>query len=315
MTEEKEIQSALVQYGMPDAEYELIRHNENMTVKVNDQYLLRIHRHAEGFNTVPIYDGLNRDAIRRTELAFLCHIKEHGMRVQSPLPNKAGELITVLEDGTCATMLEWLPGRTLEKSDVTKDTCFQIGEMTARLHQAAQQFQADEILDYDADLCGRICEKLALDAERGVMRSRYSSILQEACRIMRDRLNENRDILAVHADLSMSNILITETGLVPIDFSLFGRGNPMMDIGVLYGSFGSLENRCAIAEGYRAHGGEIDFPMLDVCYALNILLYIVLHIANCGENNMERWCNEIFLPLARGSQLIQEDFYMPNIKH
>lgn len=319
MTERQDIQSALAQYGIPDAEYELIRHNENLTVKVDGKYLLRIHRHAEGFSTVPIYDGLDRDGIRRTELAFLRHLKECGMQVQAPIPNQAGELVTVLEDGTCATMLEWLPGHVLEKGAATKDICFQIGEMTARLHQAARSFQAEGILGYDAGLCGRLSEKLALETERGVLGKQYASVLQEACRFMRDRLGENRDVLAVHADLSPSNILITESGLVPIDFSLFGMGSPMMDIGSLYCSFGSLENRRAIAEGRRSHGGGIDFPMLDICYALNVLLYIVLHnlrpqMDSCAEKNMNRWCEEIFLPLADGKQLIREDFFMPNIK-
>lgn len=43
------IRNALEQYNMQDAEFELIRHNENMTLRVDGQYLLRIHKHAEGF--------------------------------------------------------------------------------------------------------------------------------------------------------------------------------------------------------------------------------------------------------------------------
>ena len=315
MTDDNYIQSALTQYGIPNAKYELLRHNENMTVKVGEQYLLRIHKHAEGFTSVPIYEGFDRDKIRRTELSLLCHMNECGMRVQSPIPNKAGELLTVLADGTCATMLEWISGHTLDKDDVNYDLSFRIGAMVAQMHQAVQNFYPDEILDYDAALCGRIGGKLAQEAESGRLKKKYASVLRAACCVMGNRLEKNQKLLVVHADLSKSNILITDAGLVPIDFSLFGRGNPMMDIGVLYGSLGSLDHRRAIAEGYRSNGGEIDFPMLDVCYALNVMLYIILHIKTCEEKNLDRWCNEIFGPLSDGKQLIQEDFFMPNISH
>ena len=313
MEKETYIQSALGQYGIPNAEYEILRHNENITVKVGEQYLLRIHKHADGFTTGPIYDGLDRYKIRDTELALLRHLKERGMRVHTPVFNRAGELLTVLEDGTCATMLEWIPGRALEKEDVNRDICFQIGAMTAQLHKSVRDFQPNEILDYDSALCGRLCEKLKQEAENGGLDERCAATFIEACRIIGDRLKENRNVQVVHADLSRSNTLITDEGLVPIDFSLFGRGNPMMDISVLYCTFGSFDYRRAIAEGYRSNGGEIDFPMLDVCYALNIILYII-QIKSSVEKFFDRWCDEIFKPLIDGKQLIREDFFMPNVK-
>lgn len=312
------IETALERYHMECVKYELIRHNENMTVKVDDQYLLRVHRHAKGFSTGPLYERLNRADIYKSELAFLVHLSRQGMKVQSPVPNSDGELLTVLDDGTCATMLKWIPGRVLEKNDVNEDMCFQIGSMVARMHKAAAGFKTGEILDYDSQLCRRLQNKIIQTKEKGLIAEELLSVMETACDVMQDRLRTNHNMITVHADLSLSNILIGESELVPIDFSLFGRGNPMMDISSLYGSINGVENRCAIAEGYRSLGGTIEFTMLDVYFALNVLLYIILHMdGNAGQEgfnaNIGRWCREIFQPLVDGKRLFNDDFYMLNV--
>lgn len=134
--------------------------------------------------------------IRKTELALLCHIKECGMRVQSPIPNKAGELLTVLADGTCASMLEWISGHTVEKDDVTYYLCFQIGAMVAQMHQSVQNFHPDEILGYDAALCGRICRKLEQEVESGVLcyggqAEEKSKISCGSCRFVKEQHSDH----------------------------------------------------------------------------------------------------------------------------
>ena len=313
------IRDALEQYNMQNAQFELIRHNENMTLRVDGQYLLRIHKHAEGFITDSLYEGMNRIEIRRSELDFLSYLSRRGMRVQSPVPNKNGDLLTVLHDGVCATMLTWIPGRNLEKSDITEDICFQIGVMVAKMHKAAENFRAEEILRYDSSLCERVKKKLESKEVTRILGKTNQQVILAACDVMRDRLCSNQDINTVHTDLSLSNILIADSELIPIDFSLFGNGHPMMDISGLYGSINGVENRRAIAEGYKSLGGKIDFPMLDVCFALNVLLYIVLHIGSAPKQEsfterLERWCRETFQPLADGKPLISEEFYMLNVR-
>lgn len=313
------IRNALEQYNMQDAEFELIRHNENMTLRVDGQYLLRIHKHAEGFDTDYAYEGMNRIEIRRSELAFLSHLNCQEMRVQSPVPNRDGDCITILPDGVCATMLTWIPGWNLEKSDITEDICFQIGAMVARMHRAAENFRAEAILRYDSSLCERVKQKLESEEVIRILGKTNQQVILAACNVMQDRFCSNHEANTVHTDLSLSNILIADSGLIPIDFSLFGSGHPMMDIGSLYGSINGVENRRAIAEGYKSLGGKIDFPMLDVCFALNVLLYIMLHINSvsgqeCFTERLERWCRETFQPLTNGKPLISEEFYMLNVK-
>lgn len=312
------LKEALAQYQMQDEESEFIRHNENITCKVAGQYLLRIHKHADGFCTDMLYEGLNRNEIRRSELAFLTHLACRGMRVQQPVPNKDGGFLTIMEDGVCATMLEWIPGHVLEQEEITPDVCREIGGMVAKLHRAAADFCPKEALRYDEDLCERLSGELARGVEKEWMENRYAHIFQEALKVMRDRLRgQKENMIPIHGDLSLTNMIRVDSELVPIDFSLFGYGHPMMDIGELYCCINGVENRAAIAEGYRSLDGRVDFLLLDTCFALSALLYIILHMECCaGEkrfrDNLARWSREIFHPLADGKRLISEDFYMLN---
>lgn len=303
------IREALEQYNMQDAEFWLIRHNENMTLKVDEKYLLRIHKHAEGFHTGDLYEGLDRVEIRRSELAFLSHLGCQGMKTQLPVPNKDGDFLTVLSDGIWASMLTWIPGRNLEKSDLTPDICFQIGVMTAQMHKAAVNFKSKEILKYDVNLCERIEKRLESENAIRILGKANIQAMQAACSVIRDRFYCDRNMITVHADLSLSNILLTDSGLIPIDFSLFGSAHPMMDISSLYCAISDFESRCAIAEGYESLGGKIEFQMLDACFALNLLLFIILHINQFSRQKdivekVERWCRDMFQPLANGEPLV-----------
>ena len=314
---EELVKAALAQYGLDNASWTLIRHNENMTINVEDKYLLRIHRHAEGFSTDALFDGLDRTALRRTELAFLSHLAANGLPVQTPVVNLRGDCLTMLPGGICATLLRWLPGHTPGEEDVAHDIYFRAGAVTARMHKAAVGFHAEHVLRYDASLCRRLQDWLTTARQESLLSAEHAAVLQDACRVMESKLDGSGHIM-VHADLSSSNMLVTDAGLVPIDFSLMGVGHPMLDISTLYGSVNGIEARKRVAEGYRSEGGEIDFPLLDACFALNVLLYIALHLnAKAHQedfiNNLNRWSRQTFVPFAEGKRLISDDFRMVNV--
>lgn len=311
------VREALVQYGLSDAAWELIRHNENMTINVEDRYLLRIHLHAEGFSTDAQYDGLDRLTIRRRELAFLTHLASRGMTVQTPVANLKGEDVTMLTGNVCATLLRWLPGHTPGEEDVAQNIYFRAGVMTARMHKAAEGFPKEHLLRYDASLCRRLRAWLAEASRDRLLDTEHAEVLEAACGVIGSKLGNDGPIV-VHADLSSSNMLVTDAGLVPIDFSLMGVGHPMMDISALYGSVNGVEARQRIADGYRSEGGVISFPELDACFALNILLYIALHLKGQAKEegfiaNLNRWQRTTFQPLAEGRRLIGDDFRMLNV--
>ena len=53
------IQEALAHYNITVPEIELLRHNENLTYRVGNEYLLQIHEPVEGFSTDFFYEVLS----------------------------------------------------------------------------------------------------------------------------------------------------------------------------------------------------------------------------------------------------------------
>ena len=306
------IKQALRKFQVPGNQVEFIRHNENLTVKVEGKYLLRVHKPAASFQTIHPYANIDVRKMREEELAFLRHLRQNGMGVQDPVPDADGGFVAEVDNGIYATMLRWIPGRTIGKEELNPQMCQAIGEMTARIRKAAGGFHAENALQYDAELCETLKTRFAEDGCG--LEEKTRQLLLRTCDCIGERVAGRRDFMTAHADLSLSNILITEQGLVPIDFSLFGCAHPMMDIAGLFACVNGVENRRAIAKGYASLGYGIDFPILDAYFAFSVLLYVVLHIRLCGEEsfqkNLDRWSRHIFQPLAEGKPLISEDFYM-----
>ena len=142
------IQEALANYSINASEIELLRHNENLTYRVEKDYLLQIHEPAEGFTADFFYDGIERIEIYKAELAFLAYLKKQGMPIREAVENLNGELITKLQNGTYGTVSKWLEGESLDKLELNDEICYQIGEMLACLHQKAKGFRVSPVKTY-----------------------------------------------------------------------------------------------------------------------------------------------------------------------
>ena len=146
------------------------------------------------------------------------------------------------------------------------------------------------------------------------------SVLCQAAHVIAERLSHAATtLLPIHCDLSRSNILLTESGPVPIDFSLCGVGHPMHDLGILLGNVSSQAQRNAIADGYKAAGGHIDLPLLDAGYTLGLLECIAFHADVWPKDpwfpaRLTRWVKEQLRPLAEGKPLLDETMYLLNLK-
>lgn len=300
------LNNALQQYGMPLAKAELIRHNENMTYCIDNNYLLRIHKSKDGFNTASFYKDVNIIKIHENELKFLEHLKNYGICVQSPIKNIDNELVTVLKDGTSATMLTWLPGRIINKNDLTEELGYELGKMVGKIHVAAKNYHSDYFISYDQELCQRLIEFLFSYYISGKLDKKYYEAMTNALKLIGDKLKQSEgEYILLHSDLSLSNILITDDGLTPIDFSLLGYSNPMLDFGSIYCFVDEISCRHRIIEGYqKITGCKIDINQIDFYFALQILLGIVLHYELWMNEDwflkrLPEWCNNTFIPLVK----------------
>lgn len=299
---------AMAVFVLDGAEAEFIQQHENAVYRVDGKYLLRIHRAA---------DGLHADhdpEKRRAELAFLTHLADAGMHVQRPLAE------ATLSDGTMATLLTWLEGHHITEAEFTPEMQYQIGTMTARLHQAAREFQHPAMRRYDAAHAAQTAAELRRMGERYGLDAGDIAAACHAAEVIENRLRSaESEFVPIHCDLSQSNILLTEGGLAPIDFSLFGLGHPMHDLGILLGNVSTLVQRKAIADGYTQAGGRIDLPLLDAGLTLGLLEALVFHADVWPREpwfapRLTRWGNEMLRPLAEGKPLLDENMTLVNLK-
>ncbi|MBS4220544.1 phosphotransferase [Bacillus sp. FJAT-49711] len=267
----------LLQYDMPYVKANLVRHNENMTYCIDDKYLLRIHKSKPGFNTAHFDNDVITMKRHENELEFLRHLHANGLYVQLPIKNIDDKLVTVHKDGTVATMLTWLPGRTLNKDDLTDHFGYDLGKMLGRMHRAAEGYYANEVIHYDQKLCQKLISFLSAYYNNGKLDKKYFESMSNALELIGDRLKQAESIF-LHTDLSLSNILITDKGLVPIDFSLFGYSSPMLDFGSVFSFVNEADCRKSIIMGYEEVMGVIvNESEIDYYVAFQILLGIILH--------------------------------------
>lgn len=287
---------------------EFIQQHENAVYRADGQYLLRIHRAAEGLTADHDPDK------RRTELAFLTHLADKGLHVQRPIAE------ATLSDGTMATLLTWLEGHHITEAEFTPEMQQQIGIMTARLHQAAHGFDHPALRRYDAAHVAQTSAGIRSMGERYGLNPGEIDVTCQAAQVIEDRLRSAAgEFVPIHCDLSQSNILLTANGLAPIDFSLFGLGHPMHDLGILLGNVSTLAQRKAIADGYVHAGGDIDLPLLDAGMTLGLLEALVFHADVWPKEGwfsprLTRWVNEMLQPLADGKPLLDENMYLINLK-
>lgn len=299
---------ALAAFGLDGAEAEFIQQHENAVYRVDSKCLLRIHKAADGLHVQHDPD------MRRAELALLIHLADAGIHVQRPLAE------ATLSDGTMATLLTWLEGHHITEAEFTPEMQRQIGTMTARLHQAAQGFPHPAMRRYDAAHVARTAADIRRMGERYSLNPGEIDVTCQAAQVIENRLRSvEREFVPIHCDLSRSNILLTANGLAPIDFSLFGLGHPMHDLGILIGNVSTLVQRKAIADGYVQAGGRIDLPLLDAGLTLGLLEALVFHADVWPREpwfapRLTRWVNEMLRPLAEGKPLLDENMYLLNIK-
>ena len=287
---------------------EFIQQHENAVYRADGQYLLRIHRAADGLTADHDPDK------RRAELALLTHLADKGLHVQRPIAE------ATLSDGTMATLLTWLDGHHITEAEFTTVMQQQIGTMTARLHLAAYGFDHPAMRRYDWTHVARTADNIRSMGERYGLNSGEIDVTCQAAQVIGNRLRSaDGEFVPIHCDLSQSNILLTECGLVPIDFSLFGLGHPMHDLGILLGNVSTLAQRKAIAEGYLHAGGHIDLPLLDAGMTLGLLECMVFHADVWPKEGwfaprLTRWVKEQLQPLADGKPLLDENMYLLNLK-
>lgn len=289
-----------------------------MTFKVTDEsgeYVLRIHKPVNGFS-LGILQG-RYDAIEylRGEIDILVFLHENtDIPVQTPITNKMGEYITILDDGTPATLLEWVGGTVIESTKHTPELMYAIGKMTSTLHMSLRNMQVNNVhkcIRYNYgkplldEISGQVLEMENLGQINGEQ-TQYMFAALEEIKVRMDRLDCIPNAKGiVHSDLSPSNMIYNSDKIIPIDFSLCGYSYIYMDLGSLLCHFTKPEDQKAIIAGYECICGyKVDIYFVEPFYAMQVLLFIACQHDKSYKYDwfpgaIKRWCDTIFIPLSR----------------
>ncbi len=256
------LKEVIANYPIQNPQIKLIRHNENETYRLIDlfeskQYLLRIHKPTTDFSLKIFGVKIHSIASLQSEMQILNAIHEHTeIPVQIPVPNNNDELVTVLSDGSPATLLSWLDGNTIEGTELTSDILFKIGEMIGLFHRFSKAWSESSNLDhysYDRSLLSIVMAEIQNGVKPNSISIEQFQIIENVVNEIGNRMNEldsqSNSWGIVHSDLSKSNLIIHNRKISPIDFSLCGYSYYYMDLGSVFSHFNVQEQQNRILNG------------------------------------------------------------------
>jgi Ser/Thr protein kinase RdoA (MazF antagonist) len=276
---------ALSHYRLAQPHVTFMRHNENITFRVDElarhaNYLLRIHRPVS-----PNYVGMwQRPDVIASELLWLDALqRDTALTVQQPVRNSRGAFVTLLDiDGetTPCTLLTWIAGDEFRpEGPNAAPLVARLGAAVAQLHNHTARWRQPEAFirpTYDTAYFRQQASLLASSVETGVIAGNASAVFQETVETIVELLTSALSSPAqrglVHNDLQGSNILSWRGDIRPIDFSLCGFGYYLSDLGTTLPSL-ARELRPAFLTGYRAHRqiDDVDLRLVDGLFLLSRL--------------------------------------------
>jgi Ser/Thr protein kinase RdoA (MazF antagonist) len=265
-------ESALVHWGLPHSELELIKYRENAVFRVDAadgaRYALRIHRH-----------GYHSDEALRSELGWMQALQAAGIPVPELVTDREGQPFRTVRAASVpeprqVDLFRWLDGRQLGSVERGVDNTGSIatvyrtvGELMARVHEQAVDWSPPRGFRrhaWDADalvgeepLWGRFWELPSLSHDqRALLQAARHRLRQDLARYGADPANRGRYSL-IHADFVVENLMVNGDEVRLIDFDDAGYGWHLFDLATALHF--ELEEAYypqafeALVEGYRRH--------------------------------------------------------------
>lgn len=306
-------QEILKEYSLNVQEVKLLRHNENMTYKVlaeEGEYVLRIHQTVEGMRLSMLMGELSQEELISGEMQLLeCLCQKTDLGIQRPVRNREGQLVTK-KDGICATLLEWAPGECVNKQTMDVKQAYKIGAMVAEIHNAAKLTGNIRRYSYGVDMVERMQKVCDTIAQKKEMELPIFLTIQKVLHKINELLEaRDKEFVMIHNDLGESNLLCSDQGIIPIDFSLSGTCIREMDLASLFLHFEDKAIREAILQGYN---NKTDCPasiaQIDICLGYHLLIFILSQyemISNQGwfAEALHYWDEEVFQKILRGERI------------
>lgn len=308
-------QEILREYNLNVQEVKLLRHNENMTYKVlaaEGEYVLRINQAVETMNLSMLLGDTRPEELIDGEMQLLeCLCKNTDLGIQKPVRNREGKLVTQ-KNGVCATLLKWAPGECMNKQAVDAKQAYKIGAMVAEIHNAVK-IDGISRYSYGVDMVERMQKVYDTILQKGEPDEQIFATIQKVIDKIKELLEARVcEFVMIHNDLGESNLLCSNQGIVPIDFSLSGVCIREMDLASLFLHFEDKEIKDAILQGYNSKADCLtNVEHIDVCLGYQLLIFILSQFEMiCSQGwfteALHYWDEEVFQRIVRGERIEQE---------
>lgn len=290
---EKLGQKSLSAYGMADAKLTPIAYRENMTFAVDagerGKFALRVHQ-----------AGYRTDAEVQSELDFMEHVTEAGVRTPRVIRAESGASFVYAEHGAAdvprqCDVFEWIDGKAFRKTGEVPEVSIEnaaeiyaeVGRQVATIYNATENWvrpngfsrpawDAEGIFGVNGHLGDFRLIQNVTDAQRGLLTDIEAKLTQDINNFGKD---PDRYGLA-QGDLLPENIMICKDGIRLIDFDdtghswvLFEMATALID---LAGSDYFDPSLGAFIAGFREHRNLPDehLAMLPAFLMARVLSYL-----------------------------------------
>ena len=208
--EHQEVRQFLKQYNINNfKDYKGITEgveNTNYLIKTSEQdYILTIYEKRVDENDLPFF------------IKLLSYLSENKFPCPKPIANKNNEKINRIKNKNAA-LVTFLNGQS--KNKITSEECFEIGKITAQLHEITKKFNINRknslsIENWDSIFEKTIKQKIDLDESIIKKTKNYLNFLK-------DKWPKNLPQGIIHADLFPDNIFFTNnkvSGIIDFYFA------------------------------------------------------------------------------------------------
>jgi homoserine kinase type II len=208
--EHQEVRQFLEQYNINNfKDYKGITEgveNTNYLIKTSEQdYILTIYEKRVDENDLPFF------------IKLLSYLSENKFPCPKPIANKNNEKINRIKNKNAA-LVTFLNGQS--KNKITSEECFEIGKITAQLHEITKKFDINRKNNLSIENWESIFEKTIkqkIDLEESIIKKTKNYL-----NFLKDKWPKNLPQGIIHADLFPDNIFFTNnkvSGIIDFYFA------------------------------------------------------------------------------------------------
>jgi Ser/Thr protein kinase RdoA (MazF antagonist) len=247
----------------------------------------------------------------------------HGtdLLVQEPVTDHLGQSVTeLLVDGStrCCSLLRWIEGRDMTQGDLsTAAAAYSLGAQVAKLHAffgTYNKVKSADRPDYGAHRAEKMLTQIRRGVDFGLFSAGNFAILEQTLALIVNRLKNGRSGQVnwgiIHADLNMSNILVTPSGrYVFIDYCLSGFGYLELDA-AMAALIAPRETREHVIKGYYGRDllHEEIYLIIESFMLISVLGYYAFVMENEAvhpkiRERLPQFCDTRCAPFLKGERI------------